>query len=48
MAEVGVSLNDDENQLEENVVNFYFVASMDSKNGTGVRGGQIPCILFYA
>ncbi|KAM3717883.1 BTB/POZ domain-containing protein [Dirofilaria immitis] len=50
MAEVAVAIekeetNDDE---ENNTVNFYFAPSADSKNGTGVQGGQIPIIAFYA
>uniref|UniRef100_A0A0M3IRL2 PHR domain-containing protein n=1 Tax=Ascaris lumbricoides TaxID=6252 RepID=A0A0M3IRL2_ASCLU len=32
----------------EEYVNFFFTPSADSKNGTGVQGGQIPQILFYA
>ncbi|VDK45355.1 unnamed protein product [Anisakis simplex] len=31
----------------DEVVNFFFTPSADSKNGTGVQGGQIPQILFY-
>ncbi|VDN19658.1 unnamed protein product [Gongylonema pulchrum] len=50
MAEVGVvienELTTDEEKAE--VVNFYFAPSTDSKNGTGVQGGQIPLIVFYA
>ncbi|VDO55481.1 unnamed protein product [Onchocerca flexuosa] len=50
MTEVAVAVekertSDDE---ENTTVNFYFTPSPDSKNGTGVQGGQIPIIAFYA
>uniref|UniRef100_A0A0R3RYJ1 PHR domain-containing protein n=1 Tax=Elaeophora elaphi TaxID=1147741 RepID=A0A0R3RYJ1_9BILA len=40
-----VQANDEEGN---STVNFYFTPSADSKNGTGVQGGQIPIIAFYS
>lgn len=50
MAEVGVAIENESTTDEEKTdnVNFYFTPSADSKNGTGVQGGQIPLIMFYA
>ncbi|VDD90832.1 unnamed protein product [Enterobius vermicularis] len=46
LPEVCVQAEDSKDSAEE-TVNFYFTASEDSKNGTGVQGGQIPEIMFY-
>ncbi|EFO24501.2 Btbd6 protein [Loa loa] len=50
MTEVSVAIDKEErsDNEENNIVNFYFTPSADSKNGTGVQGGQIPIIAFYA
>ncbi|CAG9532260.1 unnamed protein product [Cercopithifilaria johnstoni] len=49
MTEVAVAIEKGHSDEEENdTVNFYFAPSADSKNGTGVQGGQIPIIAFYA
>ncbi|MFH4984108.1 hypothetical protein AB6A40_010817 [Gnathostoma spinigerum] len=47
MAEVSVQIKDCCGVIRD-IVNFFFMPSADSKNGTGVQGGQIPEIIFYA
>uniref|UniRef100_A0A915PUH9 BTB domain-containing protein n=1 Tax=Setaria digitata TaxID=48799 RepID=A0A915PUH9_9BILA len=48
MTEVGVVIEDEQITNADHTVNFYFTPSADSKNGTGVQGGQIPIIVFFA
>lgn len=50
MTEVTVIIEKEQksDENENSTVNFYFTPSADSKNGTGVQGGQIPVIAFYA
>lgn len=50
MTEVAVTIEKKQqsDEKENNTVNFYFTPSAESKNGTGVQGGQIPIIAFYA
>ncbi|EJW77953.1 hypothetical protein WUBG_11136, partial [Wuchereria bancrofti] len=50
MTEVTVVIEKEQrsDEDENSAVNFYFTPSADSKNGTGVQGGQIPVIAFYA
>lgn len=49
MTEVAVAIEKKQTSEKEgsDIVNFYFTPSADSKNGTGVQGGQIPIIAFY-
>ena len=48
MSEVNVQAQKMSDDGEESCcVNFYFMDSEDSKNGTGVHGGQIPEIMFF-
>lgn len=46
LSEVSVHAQTGEGVVGE-TINFYFTPSEDSKNGTGVQGGQIPDIMFY-
>lgn len=50
MTEVSITIDKEQrrNDEENETINFYFTPSADSKNGTGVQGGQIPIIAFYA
>ncbi|KAL3984666.1 PHR domain family protein [Acanthocheilonema viteae] len=49
MTEVAVTIKKEQtgDDEENDTVNFYFTPSADSRNGTGVQGGQIPIIAFY-